>query len=310
MLFLTGASGLVGSHVARVAARRGIHVVAVVGRSTRAVEGARSTLSLDLADPGAVQRAVLDLFPDAIVNAAALSETSACDADPVLSEKLNVALPAALAQLAHHFGARFIHLSSEQVFDGTRPPYRADDPVCPVNLYGRHKAESERLVAKFATAESVTLRLPLLGGNSPGGCRSMHERLFATWAEGRRAALFRDEIRQVCSAENVAEVIVELCERDDCRGTHHWAGAEPLSRAEMGRRVAAHFNLPAADLIDEIARNDVPFGAGRQPDLSMDCRELAGRLKTRQQTFAQLLEQCLVPAPFRDWYHTTAPDTR
>ncbi len=302
-LLLTGASGLVGSNVARVARRRGWEVTAITGTFPGEVDGAARTLRLDLADEAEAQRVALDLFPDAIVNAAAIADPARCDADPEHSARVNVALPAALARLAHHLGARLVHLSSEQVFDGTRAPYRRDDPVSPINLYGRQKAEAEDAVARFAADESIAIRLPLLGGNSATGARSMHERLFAAWAAGRRARLYRDEFRQPCSAENVAEVAIELCERRDLAGIHHWAGAEPISRLDMGRRVAAHFKLPIDRLIEEGSRADHPGGAGqRQPDLSLDCSTLTGKLKTPRETFDALLDKLVIPEPCRAWY--------
>jgi len=305
-LLLTGASGLVGSNVASSAARRGFEVIAIVGRFFGEIPGATRVERLDVADTAAVQQLALETFPDAIINAAAISEPSQCDADPARSQAINVALPAMLAQLAHHVGARLIHLSSEQVFDGTRAPYRRDDPVAPPNLYARQKVESEQQVARFAPESAATIRLPLLGGNSLTGRRSLHERLFMTWAVGRRARLYRDEIRQPCSAENVAEMIVELCERRDARscGLLHWAGAERLSRAQMGRRIAQHFNLPAEALIDEAAQADDarPGVPARQPDLTLDCAPLAGLLKTRQETFDAMLERLAVPPECRDWF--------
>lgn len=305
-LLLTGASGLVGSNVASSAARRGLEVIAIVGRFTGPIPGATRVVPLDLADTAAVQQFALDLFPDAIVNAAAISEVPQCEADPARSQAINVALPAMLAQISHHLGARLIHLSSEQVFDGTRAPYRPTDPVAPPNLYARQKVESEQQVARFAPETAATIRLPLLGGNSLTGRRSLHERLFMTWAAGKRARLYRDEIRQPCSAENVAELTVELCERSDAlsRGLFHWAGAEPLSRAEMGRRIARHFNLPVAELIDEAAQADDarPGVPPRQPSLALDCAPLAGLLKTRQESFDAMLERLAVPPACRDWY--------
>ncbi|MGH8021641.1 MAG: SDR family oxidoreductase [Opitutaceae bacterium] len=302
-LLLTGASGLAGSNIARAAHRRGWEVMAITGTFTGGIEGAARTIGLDLADEAAVQRATLDLFPDAIVNAAAIAEPSLCDAQPELSARVNVALPAALARLAHHLGARFVHLSSEQVFDGRHAPYRHDDPISPINLYGRQKAEAEDAAMRSAPDESIVIRLPLLGGNSATGTRSMHERLFAAWAAGRRTRLYRDEFRQPCSAENVAEVVVELCERRDLTGIHHWAGAEPISRLEMGRRVAMRFKLPVDEHIEEGARADHPGGAGqRQADLSLDCSSLTGKLKTPRETFDALLDKLVVPEPCRRWY--------
>ena len=305
-LLLTGASGLVGSNVASTAARRGLEVVAIVGRFAGGIPGATRVERLDVADTAAVQRLALELFPDVIVNAAAISEVPQCEADPERSHAINVALPATLAQVAHHVGARLIHLSSEQVFEGTRAPYRSTDPVTPPNRYARQKVESEQLVARFAPETAATIRLPLLGGNSLTGRRSLHERLFMTWAAGKRARLYRDEVRQPCSAENVAEIIVELCERRDAatRGLFHWAGAEPISRVEMGRRVARHFNLPADELIEEAAQADDarPGVPPRQPNLTLDCAPLAGLLKTQQEPFDAMLERLAVPPECRGWY--------
>lgn len=304
-VFLTGASGLVGSAFARAAARRGHRVTGIVGGFAGAVEGLAAQRAVDLAREGDVTAAVLDAFPEAIVNCAAVSVPERCDADPALAQALNVALPAALARLAHHVGARLIHLSSEQVFDGARTtPYAATDPVSPINLYGRQKVESERLVHAAAAEWAVTLRAPLLMGNSVAGTRSNHERLFADWAAGRTPRLFTDEFRQTCTAENLAEVMVELCERRDVRGVFHWAGAELLSRHALGRRIREHFKLtPAQAPITEAARAAAPEAARRrQACLALDVSPLAGKLKTRPQSIAEQLAELNVPPPCRGWY--------
>lgn len=302
-VFLTGASGLVGSNVAQVATRRGHEVIAVVGSWPGKVPATACTIPLDLANAAQVQRTVLDLFPDVIINCAALSSPARCDAQPELSHQLNVALPGALAQLAHHLDARLVHLSSEQVFAGTREePYRPTDPVHPLQLYGRQKVESEQLVARFAPENAVTVRLPLLGGNSLTGQRSFHERLFGDWAAGRAARLYRDEIRQPCSAENAAEALVELAERRDLRGVMHWAGHDALSRLEMGRRVARHFQFPDDIMIVGASRGDDPGGETRPATLRLDCAPLAGTLKTTLESFPALLDRLVVPPPYRAWF--------
>lgn len=304
-LFLTGASGLVGAAVAQAAARRGHRVIGTVGRFAGELAGVTKKIPLDLADEAAVSAAVLDAFPDAIVNCAAVSVPEKCETDPAGAQALNVALPAALARLAHHVSARLVHISSEQVFDGTKTtPYRADDPVAPINLYGRQKLDSERVVHAAAPEFAVTLRAPLLMGDSAGGQRSTHERLFADWAAGRTPRLYTDEFRQVCTAENLAEVIVELCERHDLRGVFHWAGTELLSRYEIGRRVRAHFKLSEAQApLTAITRADTPDVAKRrQPCLALDISPLAGKLKTRPQSLAEQLATLKIPPPCRAWY--------
>ena len=305
-ILLAGASGLVGSAFARAAARRGHRVVGIVGSFAGEIEGLAVKRTVDLGDEMATTAAVLDAFPQAIVNCAAVSVPEQCDANPALAQALNVALPATLARLAHHVSARLVHLSSEQVFDGTRsvPPYTPDDPVSPINLYGRQKIESERAVHAAAPEWATTIRAPLLMGNSAAGQRSNHERLLADWAAGRTPKLFVDEFRQPCTAENLAEVMVELCERDDVRGVFHWAGTELLSRHALGLRIREHFKLTEKQApIVSVARADNPEVARkRQPCLALDIAPLAGKLKTRPQSIAEQLEELNVPAPVQAWY--------
>lgn len=304
-LFLAGASGLVGSAFARAAARRGHSVTGVIGTFSGEIEGLAQTLRLDLTDEAKTTAAVLDAFPDAIVNCAAISVPEQCEANPALAQTLNVALPQALARAAHHLSARFVHLSSEQVFDGQRAkPYAPGDAVEPINLYARQKIESERAVHAAAPEFAVTLRVPLLTGNSAGGQRSLHERLLADWAAGKTPRLFVDEFRQPCSAENLAEAMVEICERCDLRGIFHWAGTELLSRHALGVRVREHFKLTETQApIASVTRAEVPEAARkRQPSLALDISALAGKLKTRPQSLAEQLAELKVPAPVRTWY--------
>lgn len=304
-ILLTGASGLVGSAFAQAATRRGHRVTGLVGTYAGGVPGVAVQRAIDLTDESALTAAVLELFPDAIVNCAAVSEPARCEADPARAQALNVALPATLARLAHHLSARLVHLSSEQVFDGaSNAAYTVKSAVKPINLYARQKVESERLVHAAAPGFAITLRAPLLQGNSLGGNRSLHERLFADWSAGRTPKVFTDEIRQPCTAANLAELMVELLERNDVRGVFHWAGADALSRHELARRIRAYFKLSeAAAPLEAVTRSADPRAASkRQASLALDLKPLAGVVKTPIETFDAQLEQLIIPPAFRAWY--------
>ena len=304
-IFLTGASGLVGSVFARAAARRGHRVLGVVGSYAGELEGVAVRRAVELTDEGATSAAVLEAFPEAIVNCAAVSVPEQCEADPARAQAMNVALPTLLARLAHHVSARFVHLSSEQVFDGTKStPYAADDAPSPINLYARQKRESERAVCAAAPGFAITLRAPLLMGDSPGGKRSLHERMLADWAAGRTPRLYTDEFRQPCTADNLAEAMVELCERREVLGVRHWAGTELLSRYALGVKIRERFKLTEKQApIAAVTRAETPEAAKkRQACLALDISPLVGKLKTRPQTVAEQVEGLKVPPPVREWY--------
>jgi len=302
-ILLTGASGLLGSAFARAAVRRKHEVIGLTGSYSEPLEGLSKQKRLDLNNLTQLERTILEEFPDAIVNCAAISNPADCETDAESSAFINVTLPEKLALLSRHFFARFIHLSSDQVFDGTSAPYHISDSPNPTSVYSSQKLESEEKVLDMASEFASVIRIPLLNGNSPRGTRSLHEKLFALWSQGKSTTLFHDEYRQPCLADNLADAMVEICERDDMQGLLHWGGADRLSRFEMGKRILDHFGLPAT-LINESSRKNHDGHAKRQADLALDLQPLVGKLKTRPQPFALQLEPLIVPKPFREWYNS------
>ncbi|MDR2844542.1 MAG: SDR family oxidoreductase [Puniceicoccales bacterium] len=308
-IILTGASGFLGREVAQAAARRGHQVIALCGAQERPVIGAVRVLPSDLSEPQSIERLLLDEFPDAIINCAAASTLEACDANPDLAQRLNVALPQYLAKIANHLSARLIHISTDMVFDGARGHYAHTDTPAPLQLYGETKLAGEKEVLQYGRTNAVVLRVPLLSGNSADGTRSLHERLLALWAQGLQAVLFTDEIRQPVSAGNLADVLVELCERNTLSGVYHWAGTDALSRYEIGRRIAAHLGLEPDAVVTPASGAATAPTARRPRDLSLNLHPLQGKLKTRAQAFAEILSELQVPSQFSAW-HTAATGQR
>jgi dTDP-4-dehydrorhamnose reductase len=299
-ILLTGASGLVGAEVARQAAATGHFVIGLVGRWTAAVPGTSELHSVNFIDPMIAASWVKRAQPDAIINAAAVSEPAACEVDPVVSQSLNVTLPATLAKAAAAIRAHFIHISSEQVFDGEHAPYSISHPPRPINLYGRQKVESEQRV-QSADAGAAIVRAPLLLGNSLSGRRSVHEKLFDLWAGGGTAKLYLDEYRQVCTAGNLAAALLELANRPDLHGVFHWAGTESCSRYELAQRLAARFRV-SPELVAPVRRMDTPaISAKRAANLALELAPLNHELKVKPQTLDEALRELTVPETFREW---------
>jgi dTDP-4-dehydrorhamnose reductase len=299
-IFVTGASGFLGREVALSAVRRGHGVIAIGGSHQPEIPGARQALHLDLSRPQNLEGRLLAEFPDAIINCAALSSLDACVENPSLAAALNADLPGFLARIANHLSARLVHISTDMVFDGKHAPYANTATPAPLHLYGATKLSGEKETLKYGKTFAVVLRVSPLSGNSLSGVRGLHERLVARWAKGEVTSLFTDEIRQPVSVTNLADVLVELCERGNLSGVYHWAGAEALSRYEIGRRIAEHFGLRADDVVAPAEQG--LEAAGRPRDLTLELHPLRGKLKTPVQSFEEILSELRVPAAFVAWH--------
>jgi len=290
-ILLTGASGLLGNAYASAAVRRGHEIIALTNKNFPSAAGLAKSLQMDLCAPDPLTSLCLELWPDVIVNCAAISSPASVEADPARAEKINVALPRHLAQLSNHLGARLIHISTDMVFDGrSEEPYRSTDMPAPTNLYGQTKLMAEREVLEHNPEDPIVLRIPILMGNSPSGQRSVHEKLISAIQAGRRPKLFCDEIRQPASTENVAEVMLELSERRDLHGIFHWAGSETLSRFEMGQRILKHFGMNL-DAIESASQKDDPEQATRPANLAFNLHPIISKIKTQPLDFEAQLEE-------------------
>ena len=113
---------------------------------------------LDIAERDAVFAAVERQRPDIVVNAAAYTAVDRAENERDAAWAGNCTGPANLASACRQAGIPLIHISTDYVFDGSKSgPYREDDPVNPLGVYGASKEAGEREVRE-ALAEHVILR--------------------------------------------------------------------------------------------------------------------------------------------------------
>jgi dTDP-4-dehydrorhamnose reductase len=123
-----------------------------------------SDRDVDILDPGALAAYAEGKGLSWIVNCAAYTNVEKAEDEPEIAMRINAEGPENLAALASKLGARFLHVSTDYVFDGKASrPYLEDDPVGPTAVYGRTKAEGETRV-RASCPEHVILRTAWLYG--------------------------------------------------------------------------------------------------------------------------------------------------
>jgi dTDP-4-dehydrorhamnose reductase len=251
-VWITGAGGLIGSHLVRTAPQS-VHGISAVGL-TRA--------RFDLTDLPAVRDAFRQSPPDAVIHCAALSKTTDCEVNPVLARNVNVDVTRFLAELAADIP--FLFFSTDLVFDGRVGDYDESAPVNPMSVYAGTKVEAEQLVLR--NPRHSVIRTSLNGGESARG-HAFNEELRQAWKSGRSLRLFSDEFRSPIPAVVTARAVWELLISAP-PGVYHVAGSERLSRWEIGRLIAARW--PQLNPGIEPASLREHHGVARCPDTSLN----------------------------------------
>jgi dTDP-4-dehydrorhamnose reductase len=226
---------------------------------------------LDLTDFAAVRQEFQRQRPRLVIHCAALSKSPECQANPALARLLNVEVTAVLSELAAEIP--FIFFSTDLVFDGRTGNYDESAPVNPLGVYGTTKVQAEQIV--LANPRHTVIRTSLNGGISAAGDRGFNEQMMLAWAQGRNLRLFTDEFRCPIAAAVTARAIWELAAKN-LPGLYHVAGAERLSRWEMGKLLVARHPDMAAK-IEPGSIKDYE-GAPRAPDTSMCCAKAQRQL--------------------------------
>jgi dTDP-4-dehydrorhamnose reductase len=137
-ILLFGKNGQVGGELQRSLASLG--EVLALDRSSTPWCG-------DLGDLDGIRETIRAARPDVVVNAAAYTAVDRAESEPDLCRRINALAPEAMAAECSRLGAWLVHYSTDYVFDGSGDtPWVETDPIAPLNVYGRTKAEGEQRV--------------------------------------------------------------------------------------------------------------------------------------------------------------------
>jgi dTDP-4-dehydrorhamnose reductase len=280
-IWLTGASGFVGSNLHHVFADRHGAEVLAPGHA-----------DVDLTDASLVRRCADATRPDAIVHAAILNDFNHLTTRRREAWDAYVGATRNVVDAANAVGAHVVLISTDWVFDGTSPPAPAaeDEPPNPINMYGFLKAASELVVtqraqhgavARIAGVQGVHRARPDLPRHQDAGFGYFVAALVEALRAGERFAVWDGPGLNVLATPTLATDAGELLWRALERGTTgvlHCCGGEHTDRIGLAHRAAAAFGLDP-DLLDVVAPDPADLPAGRVPvDTRLDARATAAAL--------------------------------
>lgn len=262
-ILVTGGNGQLGRSVVRRGGAAGHAVVALdVDR-------------LDIASPGAAKMIARQLdatTPDLVINAAAYTAVDKAESERERAFAVNAAGAGLLAQICATHRVPLLHVSTDYVFDGTsRAPYRENDPVAPLGVYGASKAAGEAQV--HAAGGTVVRTSWLFAARGPSFVQTMV-----------RLATERPVLRIVADqhgcptfAEDLADALIALGAIPERASTYHACNPGATTWHAFARAIvekARQFRDLACTNIEAITTADYPTPARRPAYSVLDTSRL------------------------------------
>lgn len=269
-LLTFGGDGQLGRALAKAVAPSGWRIVSL------------ARAAADITDADQVIRAIAAHEPAVVVNAAAYTAVDKAENDSKAAFLINEYGAGIVARAASEAQAIPIHLSTDYVFDGQASrPWREDDPVAPLGVYGASKAAGEDAVRDAARRHLILRTSWLFGVDGNNFVKTM----LRLGAERPALKIVADQVGRPTSAHDLADAILAIAAKlgagvstAKAYGTFHFANAGAVSWYDFAREIfaqAAKRGGPSPELA-AIPTRDYPTPAQRPAYSVLDCDKLAG----------------------------------
>lgn len=266
-----GANGQLGSDLVRVA------------RESRRVETLALTRNdMDVSDLASIPKALAQKQFDVLVNCASYHKTDEVEERATDAFRINAHSVKVLAKACKAKGARFVHISTDYVFDGqSSQPYTETDYVSPINVYGSSKLLGEKFAMREHPNGTLIARVASLfgvaGASGKGG--NFVETVLRKATETGEVRVVNDVTMSPTSTADAARVILRLLEKDAPAGIYHVVNSGAATWYEFACRMIEEAEIKA--LVAPITSEGYPTAAIRPPYTVLNnqkAAEIAGEI--------------------------------
>jgi dTDP-4-dehydrorhamnose reductase len=227
-VLITGGGGMLATALARTLRERG-HTPVLPDKS-----------GLDVTQRDSIVAAFDQHQPTLVLNCAAFTKVDLCETEQELANLINGKGAGELAFESAQRGAKFVHFSTDYVFDGTlRRPLRPDDPVGPRSAYGQSKLMGEQLIDELGSERDLIIRTAwLYGPNGPNFVKTMVNVAKA----GKPLRVVDDQVGSPTYTLDLAAATLELVDRG-ARGVWHLSNSGETTWFDFAREIFQEWGL-------------------------------------------------------------------
>ena len=159
-IFITGGSGLLGLNIILENILHSKILATVNKRDIKILE--IDTLKLNFKNRGSLEKKIQEFNPGLIINAAGITDVDFCESNEDAAYDINANFAGEIADIANNLGIKFLHISTDHLFDGLSAYISEDSATTPLNIYGSSKALGEEKVLRH-NKDALVIRCNFFG---------------------------------------------------------------------------------------------------------------------------------------------------
>ena len=166
-IFITGGTGLLGKALIENRSDNDEIVSTYLGDYTMNDDSGIRYLKLDIRDLEKGIRIFRVFRPEVVIHTASIGSPDYAEQHREETEDINVSGTQKIISICEQFGAKFIYISSNGIYDGERAPYGEDSRAEPINYYGEVKLQAEAVTKQARIRHAIVRPILMYGWNHP-----------------------------------------------------------------------------------------------------------------------------------------------
>ncbi|MDC0565396.1 SDR family oxidoreductase [Amylibacter sp.] len=278
-ILIIGGTGLLGSMLKRFFDSKGIYCATIARKN--------ATFDLDLINQYSLSKIIKTVKPSHVINSFAITNLRLCEENEHLAEKAHVDIVRSLSDLSNEIGFKFIHISTDQVYDNIyKHGSKETDPLCAKNIYVKTKIEGER----YVSASGLILRTAFLGRRLNGSL-SLSDYYFSVIQKNQSARIFNDVYSSALDTVSLCEVIFHLIQ-SDLSGIYNIGTHQPYLKSELFDLLCAKLNVKPHN-IEYASCNLLPR---RNKNCGLNCDKIINTIQIKLPKLDQVCDSLI-----REW---------
>jgi dTDP-4-dehydrorhamnose reductase len=278
VILVTGANGQVGQE---------LRVLAASYPTFDFIFTTHENMPVD--DEAAVQKLFAAHRPAYCINCAAYTAVDKAETEQAIAYQVNAEGPRILAAACKAYNTRFIHISTDYVFNGQSPtPYKEDAPTDPVNLYGASKLKGEQLCQE-ANPDAIIIRTAWVYSSFG---KNFVKTMIKLMQDRPAINVVNDQVGAPTYAADLAKCIMHIVATQTWQpGIYHYSNQGRISWYDFA--VAIKELTGSACTVNPIPSEQFPTPAKRPAFSLLDTQKIQHTFQCAIPSWKESLQQCI-----------------